>query len=43
LNKEVENAGVMEWWSDGAYEIPNSKHQISTFQVSGKRKIKRKT
>jgi hypothetical protein len=28
---------VMEYWSVEAYEIPNSKHQISGFQVSGVR------
>ena len=26
---------MLELWSNGAYEIPNSKHQISGFQVSG--------
>jgi len=31
---------MLEWWSDGASEIPNSKKQISTFQVSGVRKKK---
>jgi hypothetical protein len=30
-------------WSGGVYEIPNSKHQISGFQVSGVREENKKT
>ncbi len=28
---------LLEWWSNGVYEISNFKHQISGFQVSGVR------
>jgi hypothetical protein len=33
LNRYV--FGVMECWSAGVYKIPNSKHQLSGFEVSG--------
>jgi hypothetical protein len=28
-----ESPGVMEWWSNGVYEIPSIKSQVSGFSV----------
>lgn len=34
LLKRAKVTGIMEYWSSGIYEIQNSQHLVSKFQVS---------